>query len=35
MPAPGGIRDSVKLLKRLMETGLETGLLSVNEPKDT
>lgn len=33
-PAPGGIRDSVKLLKRLMETGLETGLLSVNEQKD-
>ena len=32
-PAPGSIRDSVKLLRRLMEAGLETGILSVGPEK--
>jgi len=32
-PAPGSIRDSVKVLKRLMKAGLETGALSVGPGK--
>jgi AcrR family transcriptional regulator len=33
-PAPGHVRDSVKLLRRLMEAGLETGILSVGGRQD-
>ncbi|WP_338447068.1 TetR/AcrR family transcriptional regulator [Pelagerythrobacter marensis] len=33
-PAPGSVRDSVKLLRRLIEAGLETGVLSVRSGKD-
>lgn len=32
-PAPGSVRDSVKVLKRLMAAGLETGMLSVGPEK--
>lgn len=32
-PAPGSVRDSVKLLKRLMAAGLETGILSAESDK--
>lgn len=32
-PAPGSVRDSVKLLRRLMEAGLQTGVLSVGDDK--
>ncbi|KGB53086.1 Transcriptional regulator, TetR family [Sphingopyxis sp. LC81] len=33
-PAPGSVRDSVKLLRRLMAAGLETGVLSVGAKQD-
>lgn len=32
-PEPGSVRDSVKVLKRLMAAGLETGMLSVGTDK--
>lgn len=32
-PEPAGVRDSVKVLKRLMAAGLETGVLSVRPEK--
>lgn len=34
-PTPGGVRDSVKLLRRLLEAGMKTGMLSVSVDKNT
>jgi len=33
-PAPDAARDSIKLLRRLIEAGLETGVLSVSDRKN-
>jgi len=33
-PEPGGVRDSIKLLRKLIEAGFQTGLLSLGAPAE-